>query len=414
MNKLFARRPVMPPVFIGVLLLPNGMNQGFISVALGYTLAQHGVEVSAIAGLISLRLLPDTWTFLAGPVVDCTLSIARWYLLSVIGAAACLMLLAVVPLDSAGVAWMAPLCLSLGLASTLSTSATSAALALTTTNAVRGACAGWRQTGFLGGIGLGGGAGLWLSTHSAGPRVAAVALALVSLGCAFPFVLVEVPRIAREATVVIAARAALGSLWALLRSREGILAALAVTIPAGVGAAMNLMPAVSGDWHASATLVAAVTGVLGGLACVPGCIVAGYLCDRFPRRSVFLYSALLCAVGEAAMAVFPHSAPFFTVFVLTNAALTGPAYGGITAIIFDRLGPLGAATVGGVLSSLCNLPVVVLTVVVGVVQSHRGSNAMLLVEAGLGVVSVALYGLLTAIWRAKPVIEPPSAVSAMI
>jgi len=401
----FARRTSMPPPFIGVLLLPSGMNQGFIGVALGYILAQHGVEVSVIAGLISLRLLPDTWSFLSGPLVDCTLSSARWYVLSVIALAIGLELLAFVPLDAAGTALMAPLCLALGVASIVSNSATSAALALTTTHAVRGACAGWRQAGYLGGIGLGGGVGLWLSTHGPGPGVAAALLGLASASCAWPFLVVQVPRVPRGATIVSAAREAFGSLWSLLRSRDGVLAVVAVTLPAGLGAAMNLMPAVAGDWGASATLVATVTGILGGLATLPGCIAAGYLCDRFPRRTVFMYSALLCAAGEAVMAMCPHSPQNFALFVLVNSALTGLAYGSVAAVIFDRLGPLGAATVGGVLSSMCNLPVVVVTVLVGAVQSHRGSNAMLLVEAGLGIASVALYALLTWAWRPKAALQ---------
>src|ERR1700686_4744369 len=371
----FPRRTSMPPAFIGVLLLPSGMNQGFISVALGYILAQHGVGVSVIAGLIGLRLLPDTWSFLSGPLVDCTLSSARWYVVSVIALAIGLQLLAFVPLDAAGTALIAPLCLALGVASIVSNSATSAALALTTTHAVRGACAGWRQAGYLGGIGLGGGVGLWLSTHGPGPGVAAGLLGLASASCAWPFLVVQVPRVPRSATVVSAAREAFGSLWSLLRSRDGVLA------------------------------VATVTGILGGLANLPGCIAAGYLCDRFPRRTVFMYSALLCAAGEAVMAMSPHSPQNFALFVLVNSALTGLAYGSVMAVIFDRLGPLGAATVGGVLSSMCNLPVVVVTVLVGAVQSHRGSNAMLLVEAGLGIASVALYALLTWAWRPKAALQ---------
>jgi hypothetical protein len=65
---------------------------------------------------------------------------------------------------------------------------------------VRGACAVWRQTGYLGGMGQGGGAGLWLATHAGGFRVAAIV-----------------------------------ALWNLLRTRVGVFAAVAVTLPAGLG-----------------------------------------------------------------------------------------------------------------------------------------------------------------------------------
>jgi PAT family beta-lactamase induction signal transducer AmpG len=402
----------MPPPLIGVMLLPSGMNQGFISIALGYVLAQHGVSVAVIAGLIGLRLLPDTWSFVTGPVIDCTLSSKRWYVLSVIALAIGLMLLAFVSLDGSGTALMAPLCVALGVASITSNSATSAVLAQTTSHAVRGACAGWRQVGYLGGIGLGGGAGLWLSTHGVGPRVTAGILGLACASCAWPLLLVQVPRAPSRPPLAAAARTALASLWTLLRSRDGLLAVIAVTLPAGLGAAMILMPAVAGDWGASAALVATVTGVLGGLANLPGCLAGGYLADRFPRRTVYMYSALACAAGEAVMALCPHTPPYFAALILLNSALTGLAYGSVTAVIYDRLGASGAATVAGVLSSLSNVPVVVVTVLVGSVQTHRGSNAMLLLEAALGVASVALYGLLVWLWRPKAM--PQAALAAAV
>jgi hypothetical protein len=56
----FERRRIMPPPFIGVLFLPGGMSQGFISVALGYALARQGISIGIIAGLVGLRMLPDT------------------------------------------------------------------------------------------------------------------------------------------------------------------------------------------------------------------------------------------------------------------------------------------------------------------------------------------------------------------
>jgi MFS family permease len=67
------------------------------------------------------------------------------------------------------------------------------------------------------------------------------------------------------------------------------------------------MPAVAGDWHASADVVATVTGALAGIASIPGCITSGYLCDRFPRRTVFMYCALAGAVAEGLVTLAPHT-----------------------------------------------------------------------------------------------------------
>ena len=255
----------MPPPLFGVLFVPSGMCQGFVSVVLGYILSQHGVGVAEIAALVGLRLLPETWAFLAGPLVDSCLTSVRWCLIAIAGLVLCFVGFAFYPLQAGNSGLLGGLCLASGIMAVLSTSTASAVLAVTTTEAVRGACAGWRQTGMLGGIGLGGGGALWLATH-ASMRMAALASAALYLLCLLPFLLVKVPASRRGAGVTAAGHEALLALWHLMRTRSGILAAIAVTLPAGLGAAAYLMPAAAGDWHASADVVAMVTGALSGRA----------------------------------------------------------------------------------------------------------------------------------------------------
>ena len=139
----------MPPPLFGVLFVPSGMCQGFVSVVLGYILSQHGVGVAEIAALVGLRLLPETWAFLAGPLVDSCLTSVRWYLIAIAGLVLCFVGFAFYPLQAGNSGLLGGLCLASGIMAVLSTSTASAVLALTTTEAVRGACAGWRQTGML-------------------------------------------------------------------------------------------------------------------------------------------------------------------------------------------------------------------------------------------------------------------------
>jgi MFS family permease len=393
----------MPPPLFGVLFVPSGMCQGFVSVVLGYVLSQHGVAVAVIAGLVSLRLLPETWAFLAGPLIDSCLTCVRWYILSIVALVVCFVGFAFFPLEAADSLRFGALCLASGITSVLSTSAASAALPLTTTKAVRGACAGWRQTGMLGGMGLGGGGALWLASHAGGLPTAALISAGVYLLCMFPFLIVKVPAATRGESAAAAGREAVMALWKLLRGRPGILAAITATLPAGLGAAAYLMPAVAGDWHASADVVATVTGALSGIACIPGCITSGYLCDRFQCLTVYIWCALAGAVAEGLVALAPHTAAGFAAIVLVNSAFTGLAYGSVVAVIYDRLESVGAATVSGVLGSLSNLPVLVVTMIIGAVQTRAGSTAMLFTEAGLGVVSIALLTVLVLAWRPRTV-----------
>jgi MFS transporter, PAT family, beta-lactamase induction signal transducer AmpG len=395
------RRTTMPPPLFGVLFAPAGLSEGFVSVALGYVLSQRGVGLPVIAGLVGLRLLPNTWAFLAGPLIDSCLTSVRWYIISIVALAFCSVGFAFFPIQLASSAAYGALCLLSGITSTLSCSAASATLALTTPNAVRGACAGWRQAGNFIGFCFGGGGALWLATHAGGLRTAGLVVAMLYLLCMFPLLVVRVPApvAPRGAGVVVAARSAIGSLWKLLRTRIGILAVLAVMLPAGLGVAAYLLPAVAGDWHASADVVATATGALAGLASVPGCIIAGYLCDRFSRRTVYLWCALLASVAEGLMAYAPHTPTGFVALVLVTSAVTGLAYGSVSAVIYEQLQQAGAATVYGVLSSLCNLPVILVTMILGVVQTRGGSTAMLLVEACLGVVAVVIYTVLVILWR---------------
>jgi MFS transporter, PAT family, beta-lactamase induction signal transducer AmpG len=409
LKKLWQRRATMPPPLFGVLFIPSGMCQGFVSVVLGFILSQHGVGVADIAALVGLRLLPETWMFLSGPLIDSCLTCIRWYIMAIAGLILCFVGFAFLPLGGADLGLLGALCLSSGITAVLSVSAASAMLPLTTVDSVRGACAGWRQACWLGGIGLGGGGALWLATHAGGLATAALVSAAVFLLCLFPFSIVKVPAVTRGTNAVAAGRAALVALWKLMRTRPGLLAAIAVTLPAGLGAAAYLMPAVAGDWRASADVVATVTGALSGIASMPGCITSGYLCDRFPRRTVFIWCALAGAVAEALVTLAPHSAAGFAAIVLVNSAFTGLAYGSVLAVIYEQLESVGAATVNGVLGSLCNVPVIVVTMILGAVQARAGSGAMLLTEAGLGVVSIALYTLLVLAWRpaaVDPLLQP--------
>ena len=202
------------------------------------------------------------------------------------------------------------------------------------------------------------------------------------------------------------------ALVTLARSRGGALAMIAVVIPVGLGASGNLLPAVAGDWKASANLVAVVTGQLGGLITVPGCIVGGYLCTRFAPRRMLMASGLACALGQAAMALAPHTPNLFAAFVLGNNLMLGAAWASVSAVMYEPLRRAGAATVGAVLSSLTNVPVVAMTALVGLVQVRQGSSAMLLVEAGLAVASVAAYSLLAWLWRPAPEVLATAAATA--
>jgi len=400
----------LPPPLYGFLYAPPGLAQGFVTITLGYLLSRNGVSVAEIGAIVGLFLLPAAWKFVAGPFIDTSLTPRAWSGLSLAVGCGLMAVFAFVPLTSANAGLLSLLGLLMGVAFITSTSAVTAAMAQTTSTERRGAVSGWQQCGNLGGIGLGGGLGLWIAEHAGGQAAAALSLTAICAACFWPFLRLNPPqRPGGEnlgARLVDIARA----FWELARTRAGVLIILLVVMPASLGAANGLLAAVAGDWRASADLVALMLGAVSGIANLPGCLIGGYLCDLFPRRTVCVLAALACALGEGAMALGPHTPLAFSLFVVLNAVLLGVAWAAVSAVIFDKLTGRGAATVASILSSLANVPVSVVTMIIGGVETRHGSTAMLLTEAGIAIVALGLYTLVASLWR--PTESPAAQLAA--
>jgi MFS family permease len=394
-------RPLAPPLY-AVMTLSPGMMQGLVTVTLGYTLAHRGFTTGEIGALIGLFLLPTALRFVLGPLLDLVLEPRIWCLISIVASSVCAAVLAVTPLTRAALPWLAINVFALAVAGNILFTATAAALAVTTPDRERGAVAAWTTTGFLGGIGLGGALGLWLATHAGGFATAGLTLAGLTLACAAPLAILRTPAATGRADLRAHFSGLARAAAELARTRNGALAAILVTLPSGLGAAANLLPAVADDWRASADLVAGVTGVFGGLVSVPGAMLGGYLSDRFPRRQFYVATALAFSAVEAAMAFAPHTPLMFALFAPLNAFVLGMPFAACNTVMFERLGPAGAATVIAILGSLANLPVVVMTAFVGQVESAHGPTAMLAAEAAIGTVAVLMFSALAWFWRVSP------------
>jgi len=400
MDRAEAPRAIAPQLyaFTGGL---GGATQGFITVTLGYVLAKHGFSVAAIAGLIGLRLLPETWRILAGPVLDASLKPRLWFLLSAAGSALCVAGFVVIPLRPGSLGLLSVLALATGVFANLGIVAQAASIAVTADPSVRGRIAGWSQAGNLAGTGIGGGLGLWLASH-VGMTAAAGAIVLWVLTCAWPMLIIRTPRAGAALPMRAVARELVREVTALAVSRSGLLVILAVTLPMGLGSFLGLVSSVSSQWHASADLTATTTGALAGLASVPGCLIGGYLCDRRSPQVMLAWGGLLCAVGEAAMALAPRTPVCFVTFIVLNNVLLGFAWAAVAGVIFSALKTSSGGTVGALLGSLCNLPVVVMTFVLGAADARYGVTGMMGLEAAAGAISAALYGLAAWRWSRPP------------
>src|ERR1039457_6694624 len=111
------RRAPHPIVYL-VLYLPFGAVNGYLTVALAYSLSQSGMSVANVGLLIALFLIPQTWKFLWAPIVDTTLSRKAWY---VIGATLSALGVTAMAVFSAHASDLAVLCIFVLVASVATT-----------------------------------------------------------------------------------------------------------------------------------------------------------------------------------------------------------------------------------------------------------------------------------------------------
>ena len=397
-----APHAVHPSLFLA-LFIPFGTVSGFLTVALAYQLNAQGVSATAIAGVIALSYLPHTWKFLWAPLVDTLLTRKIWYIGSAIGCGAGLYLSGVVT-DTAHVSLplLDALLLFSALASTFLAMSIESLMALTVTDEQRGRVSGWAQAGNLGGQGIGGGLSLWLIQNAGFSDAASGgALGLICALCCLALFWVDGSRPLLKVEGHVEAAGHLGvkanlraigrDLWDLLCSRIGILALLICLLPIGTGAAQNLWSPIATEWHASADVVAFVTGAMSGVISAFGCLAGGWLCDRMDRKKAYCVFGFLLAVTAVGMALCPRTSDQYIFWTSVYAFVVGLCYAAYCAVVLEAIGKTAAATKFSFLSSVSNSPIMLMTFVDGAAQSRWGTNGMLWTEAWCGVVGIVAF-----------------------
>jgi len=385
-----------PAVFM-FLIVPFGAMSGYLNVAVVFLLTQAGVSVEASAALVALSYVPQTWKFLWAPVADMTLSRKRWYLIASVLSAIGIYATGAVPAVESSLGALSVIVLVSGVASTFQAMAVESLMAYCATEEAKGRAGGWFQAGNLGGYGLGGGAGLWLSQNVPPPWIGSLAVALAGLACALALILIREPPTPERSGSYLQTVKELGrDLWKVARSRRGSLALLICFLPIGTGAASNLWAGVAGDWHASAETVALVTGVFGGVASMIGCLGGGYLADRMNRKVAYALYGVLQALCAVAMALAPRDEPMYVTFTMVYAVLNGFAYAAFSAVTLEAIGRGAAATKYNLYASLSNMPIGYMTAVDGWAAARWGAGGMLNLEAVVAVVAVLLFASVAA------------------
>jgi MFS family permease len=145
------------------------------------------------------------------------------------------------------------------------------------------------------------------------------------------------------------------------------------------------------EWHASANLVALVNGALSGVASGLGCLVGGYLSDRFDRKLAYVGFGLCLGACAVAMALGPRTYQAYGVFTLLYAFLAGVCFAGFSAVTFEAIGHGAAAFKYNVFAGFSNITIGSLTGSEGLAYSRWGSYGVLYADAGIAVVSALVF-----------------------
>jgi predicted MFS family arabinose efflux permease len=404
-------RGVAAPYY-ALLYLPSGLAQGFCNVCLSYVLGHAGVSYPAIAGIISLSLLPSTLSFLAGPLVDVSLRPKLIFLICVVALAGALVGYAVTPDDAAHLPLLAALTLTANIAGAVGVVSVTSVMAQTTPPEKRPPVAGWRQVANYGGGALGGGLSLWLVSHAGGVKTAALTLAVICLLTGAPILRARTLRL--EVAVDLGARVLILSrdLWAFAKSRIGVLVILLNVLPAALLASPPLLSASSDAWRVSADMVALSLGTLSGIIVIPGCLMGAWLSSRLPKRTLYVGAAVAYEAVLAIMAIGPHTPLAFVAGVLAASFFNGVANTVLVSITYEAIDPINAGTLTSVLSSLSNLPLLLMTLVLGKVAVHGGADGILIAESGIGVAAMAVFVAIATVWRPARGAEAIAALAA--
>ena len=398
-----ARRHATHPFLFLVLFVPFGAVPGFLTVALAYDLSKKGISTSDIAVVVGLSYIALIFKWLWAPLVDTLLTRKIWYVGSTVVCAIGLWLAGRAAMGEHPSLTTISVALTISnFTATLLAMAVESLMAATVPDGQRGQAGGWSQAGNLGGQGLGGGLSLWLiQNYGLSDAASGAALGALCVLCCLALLWVDdsCPLLKVEGHVEAVGHLglwgnlkAIGSdLWDLLRSRVGVLALLICLLPIGSGAAQNLWSPIADEWHASANVVAFVTGAMSGLISALGCLAGGWLCDRMDRKMAYCVFGFLLVLAAAGMALCPRTSNQYIFWTSAYAFVVGLCYAAYCAVVLEAIGNTAAATKFSFLSAVSNAPIMLMTFVDGYAQSHLGTKGMLWTDAACGVAGIAVF-----------------------
>jgi len=380
------------PYFIFFLIIPFGISSGFVSVALPYQLIQNGFSVGQTAEVVAVGASASMLRFVFGPIVDTTLSLRKWYIISLLASIGALLFLATTPFTIKGITLLNIVVFLSQIASNFLFLPVSGFMAKSIEERRKGFASGCLQGGMIFGIGAGGGAGLWLLTHY-GSGVSGIIMCSISVALGAAIFFIPDLKSTLQQTIHKEILALGKSLFAMLKVPVVVFIIILILAPIGTGGASNIWSAIAQDWKTDANTVALVNGVVNGVMGLTGCLVGGLVVDKWGVWKSYFGCGAICALVTFLMAICPMQSLFFVIGVSVYAFCLGLMNAAFTAIILFAIGKKHAATKYSLISSLGNLPVVLMIAFDGFTHDKFNSRYMLIGEAAIGLLFVLIFFL---------------------
>ncbi len=382
------------PIVWTVLYLPFGALGGFVSVALTFLATERGLSISEGALLNGAQFLSQWLKWIWAPLVDITLSPRKWYVISTSLSALGVLAMSAVPLGPGTLGALLAIIALASLINSVVGMSVEAIMAGTTPPDQIGRVSAWFQAGNLGGAGFGGGLGLLLVEKLPRPWMSGAIIGTLFMLCCFA--LRFTPHVAaheRAGGSLVAVKQVVRDLWAMIKTRGGLVSAILCALPVATGAAQGTLTQakVAAFWGAGADQVALMQGLVAGLIMAVGCFAGGTLCQRVRPRTAYSGVGLALAAIALLMGICPATVSMYVAWNLVYSFAVGLAYAAFTALVLDSMGKGSAATKYNVFASLSNFPVWWVGLLLGVVAGKWGARRMLLTEAALGVVGVLVF-----------------------
>jgi MFS family permease len=381
-----------PWIFL-VLVTPVGISTGYVTVTLAFLLGAKGVAALAIGGLVAANTLPQTWKVLWAPLMDTTLTPRVWYLIGALSVGLTILAMSVIPQPATALPLLTALVLASSAASSLCYMTSDSFLAYFDARQ-QGRASGWAQAGNFAGTGVGGGIGLYLAQHVQAQWVSGAGLGLLCLACGAILPLVPfVPRLVRPSVAATFVEV-LREVWAVVKSRAGLLVIFLMLLPIGSGGLQGLWNSMAGEWKVPSDTVALTGGVVTGVASGVAALLAGYVCDWIDRRMAYCLFGVLIAVELVIAAHLPRSPAIWIGASVLYSALVAACYSAYSAVVLEVIGRGAAATKFNLMASVANVPVTFMPIVDGTLHDRHGTNAMFYGEAALSVAAAAIFGVI--------------------